>query len=166
VCVIYLIVGIKPKRRFIMTHEAKLKLLKCVDNHKNDDECWIWTGQKDKYGYGKLEAEGKDWKTHRLSYAFFVGKLKKGLVVIHTCDNPICFNPNHLKQTTQKNNIYDCISKGRRGKLGRKFSFTKEEANEIRDASKFYTRKELSILYKTTVTTIYNILHRIGENYK
>lgn len=31
----------------------------------------------------------------------------------HTCDTPACVNPDHLLVGTQKDNIYDMMSKGR-----------------------------------------------------
>ncbi len=38
----------------------------------------------------------------------------KGLVVMHLCDNPRCIEPSHLKLGTQKDNMTDCMKKGRR----------------------------------------------------
>jgi hypothetical protein len=34
-------------------------------------------------------------------------------VVLHRCDNPICFNPKHLQIGTQWDNVQDMRRKGR-----------------------------------------------------
>jgi len=46
------------------------------------------------------------------------GAIADGLRVCHRCDNPRCCNPNHLFLGTQKENVHDCIQKGRRNAFG------------------------------------------------
>ena len=41
------------------------------------------------------------------------GPLSQQLVVMHTCDNSRCVNPNHLRLGTQLENIADMVAKGR-----------------------------------------------------
>jgi hypothetical protein len=59
------------------------------------------------------------WKTrvylvHRLSAHAFLGfDLRSCLFVCHKCDNPPCFNPNHLFVGTNADNLRDMASKGR-----------------------------------------------------
>lgn len=78
--------------------------------------CWTWVGGKNKDGYGSFGPGGRSQTelAHRWSYANFVGKIPDGLYVLHHCDSPSCVNPDHLFIGTQKDNVADCIAKGRR----------------------------------------------------
>jgi DNA-binding transcriptional regulator YiaG len=60
-------------------------------------------------GYGQKTVKGQKVLAHRA-----VMGNPKGKVVMHTCDNPACVNPDHLRIGTQKDNVQDCITKGRR----------------------------------------------------
>lgn len=69
------------------------------------DECWIWTGAKDRKGYGNFcVAVGKTNKAHIFSYYLHKGPVPKGLQVDHECNNPSCVNPDHLQLLTGKKN--------------------------------------------------------------
>lgn len=78
-----------------------------------DNGCWDWKGSKSR-GYGKLNINGKQKRAHRVSYEMFKHKIPPGLVVMHSCDNPGCVNPDHLSTGTQNDNIQDMIKKGRK----------------------------------------------------
>lgn len=96
--------------------EAALKAL--VSNMSiSDDGCWEWNGAKTKgYGTLKLREIYGEFKllAHRLSWVSFKGEsIKDGLFVCHKCDNPKCFNPDHLFLGTSEDNMKDCSEKGR-----------------------------------------------------
>lgn len=83
---------------------------------RGDDECWPWTGTVMGRGYGSLRPKkGENCiGAHRFSWALHNGRWqKKGLVIMHSCDNPLCVNPSHLSEATQSENIQDCVQKGR-----------------------------------------------------
>jgi len=76
-------------------------------------ECWIWTASKYLNGYGQFRFDGKNWGAHRMAWLLTNGEIPDGMLVCHTCDNPSCIRPAHLFIGTQKQNMRDCIDKGR-----------------------------------------------------
>lgn len=82
----------------------------------SDTGCWLWTGMKDsKDGYGRIEYNGKKWQaTHHVWMMNGFPAVPSGMVLMHSCDTPICVNPDHLKIGTYLDNNMDCIRKGRR----------------------------------------------------
>jgi hypothetical protein len=82
-------------------------------------ECWPWTAGRIGYGYGQFNA-GRDARgrqdtryAHRVAFQIATGIDPVGAVVMHTCDNPVCCNPAHLRLGTQTENIADASRKGR-----------------------------------------------------
>ena len=79
----------------------------------NSDDCWPWLGDKNYKDYGEFYFQGKRYRTHRLAYQIFIGEIKPGSIVMHTCDNPCCVNPKHLTLGTNQDNIIDSVKKDR-----------------------------------------------------
>lgn len=77
--------------------------------------CWEWTrGTRGKMKYGTLCVGGKNEGVHRLSAHVFHGfDLRSPMLICHSCDNPLCFNPDHLFVGTHKDNSDDKFKKGR-----------------------------------------------------
>lgn len=82
--------------------------------------CWLWKGARQKRGYGLFTICGlpnhhRTAKAHRLMWEIFnTASLLPGSVIMHTCDNPPCVNPWHLKLGTTLENVQDRDRKGRR----------------------------------------------------
>lgn len=107
------------------------------------DVCWNWkAGQLTRRGYGVIvfSAKADRNKTqlaHRFSYELAYGPIPKGegahgTVIAHSCDNPRCVNPNHLRATTQRDNLRECLAKGRGNKAkGEKAGRTKLTAAQV-----------------------------------
>lgn len=83
--------------------------------HITERGCWEWTGLLSKSGYGKItwRAHG-DLRVHRVAAMLWLGMAPDDArFVCHHCDNPPCFNPQHLFLGTAKDNQLDCVRKHR-----------------------------------------------------
>jgi hypothetical protein len=107
-------------RRYLRYHHVSPGGLKSLSEHFWDNlkaggsnECWLWRGPINAWGYGHLIHRGKCHKAHRLSYSLHNGHIPFGLVVRHTCDNPPCCNPDHLLIGTRAENTQDAVERDR-----------------------------------------------------
>lgn len=80
---------------------------------KGPDDYWNWNGSLngDKE-YGLFVYDHKRYLAHRLALQLSLGRELQKPMALHTCNNSICVNPNHLYEGTAKNNIDDCIRAG------------------------------------------------------
>ncbi|AIX21725.1 hypothetical protein Syn7803C17_108 [Synechococcus phage ACG-2014f] len=83
---------------------------------ETDEECWETT-LKSGGGFGHTRIrldDGTRMMVHRLSWeAHNAEPIPDGMLVLHKCDNPKCFNPHHLFLGTQTDNMRDKVDKGR-----------------------------------------------------
>lgn len=102
------------------------------------DGCWIWTGAKDKDGYGVLTLPNphRSCRVPRYAYTVFKGPIPEGMIVLHSCDTPACCNPEHLRVGTYTDNVHDCRAKGRladtKGEKHGRAKLTEEIVRQIR----------------------------------
>jgi hypothetical protein len=103
--------------------------------------CWLWTGtirKTDGYGHFMHKYPGATKlvtrKTHRLAWELLYGSIDPRLDLIHSCDNPPCCNPAHLRLGTEKDNMQDCKAKGRNvfGERNRHAKLTEAQVQSIR----------------------------------
>lgn len=106
--------------------------------------CWLWTGGTKEYGYGVIglgRREQGTAKAHRVAYELYHG-CADGKVIMHTCDNPACVNPTHLRAGTLSDNMRDCVAKGRnfipdnRGERARWSKLTVDDVKDIKSKRK------------------------------
>ena len=77
-------------------------------------DCWEFNGGKNNLGYGMIRDDKKMRTAHRVSYEEHTNtKIPNHLVVMHSCDNPSCCNPQHLSLGTRSDNTQDMMKKGR-----------------------------------------------------
>lgn len=105
-------------------------------------ECWIWQLSTDKDGYGKFQVSlprlrvGKQEqchvRAHRLAYILTHGPVEDRLLILHSCDNPRCCRPDHLRPGTQLENRADAVKRNRvaRGERHAQAKLTEAQARE------------------------------------
>lgn len=90
-----------------------------IEYKTDKNGCHICTSHvcsgKEGYKYLIIRINGKKRYYNRVQWAEIYGEIPKGMVIRHKCDNPSCININHLEIGTQKDNIQDCIKRGRWG---------------------------------------------------
>lgn len=108
----------EQKRFFALPTEERIKIFwTWVDRSADPDACWEWQGERDKKGYGKFSCLGES-KAFRIAYRLIKGDIQPGMVIMHSCDNPPCCNPDHLSEGTHLDNMRDKIAKGRQWRGG------------------------------------------------
>ena len=80
---------------------------------KTPSGCWEWNAGKNAAGYGVFCYSGKSMLAHRASYIIFSGDIPEGNHILHSCDNPACVNPEHLRPGTDADNVADKMSRNR-----------------------------------------------------
>lgn len=98
-------------KRIPITHSARF--MRYIAKQPN--ECWMWTGQSGKDGYGMFQAGPGQPRmaAHRWSYLSFNGDIPDGMQVDHlchtndisclgglNCEHRRCVNPAHLEVVT------------------------------------------------------------------
>ncbi|SAL26117.1 hypothetical protein AWB73_01986 [Caballeronia turbans] len=65
-------------------------------------------GQKGNgFGYGKKTYKGKQIGAHIVALIEATGEERNGRLALHSCDNPRCINPKHLRWGTHSDNMRD-----------------------------------------------------------
>ena len=136
-----------------------------IDIKQDINVCWLWKkSTADKRGYGQTHFNGKHYRSHRLIFELTNGYLPHS--VMHTCDNPTCCNPSHLKAGDYLSNNRDRATKGRSNpKRGEDYKLSKLKNSDIiyiRQSykDKKHTMLELASIFKIHRNYVSDIIHK------
>lgn len=131
--------------------------------------CWVNKEYPQRTVYNSFRVGTRQRGLHRISYALNNGyddvdDLPTNLVVMHSCDNPPCFNPDHLSLGSESDNMWDASAK-RRLRFGEHNSFSKlteTDVRQLRDSwnNSELSAKELAKKFNIHVVTVYDIVSR------
>lgn len=127
------------------------------------DGCWVWTGRKDRDGYGVVRVNGIR-KAHRVSWFLENGSDPGPMCVMHSCDRPECVNPAHLSLGTHADNQRDKLLKGRaaRGASHGKTKLSDADVDMLRLAFETLpvTQVELARAFGVSESLVWRIVRR------
>ncbi len=75
--------------------------------------CWEYTGYVMPNGYCEISFRSHSERVHRLVYRIVKGEIPKDKIVCHSCDNTICWNPDHLEPGTHQDNTRQSVERER-----------------------------------------------------
>ena len=128
---------------------------------KPTDECVLWDGYTENYGYGRIWYKNRNTLVHRVSFELKVGN-PAGHVVRHSCDNPLCINPKHLTIGTQLDNIKDRNQRGRTA-VGENVGSAKlSERDVLLIRSSSISTRKLGAMFGISSSSVSNIKNKIS----
>jgi len=167
-----------PKGVISETHPCNFCTRRCFYEHKKtfrterfwsfveigkENDCWIWTGGKRRGGYGAAThpKTGKQSPASRVAYEITKSDVPEGMVVMHSCDNPACCNPNHLSVGTALDNSRDMISKSR-SLTGEKNHKSKIKESDVIEIRRMYSTGSTCISIASKYGISISTAHRIA----
>lgn len=137
---------------------------------RGPDDCWVWTGATRAGRYGNIRVGGKYGSmlaSHRIQL-IWCGHNIDGKVTLHSCDNGLCVNPNHLRPGSQLENNQDMMQKNRfiasKAENNGNSILTNEQVIEIKNKlSQHKSVKEISIEMNINYQLIWRIAS--GKSY-
>lgn len=134
--------------------------------------CWLWTGEPDRAGYGRLTTWTRQGgkgsvKVHRLSLSMAMGRpLANSEKALHRCDVRLCVNPAHLYAGTPADNSADAVERLRMpfGERNVNAKLTSAQVLEIRAryANGGVRQADLAAEYGVGQAAISRVVRRAG----
>lgn len=126
---------------------------------------------KDRAGYGWLGINHVGHYAHRVAYMLARGPILEGLFVLHSCDNPACVNPDHLRVGTQVENMRDRVQRNRvpdktPGALGEKNMQAKLTSQQVKSIRTLLAMQEKKAAIARRFSVAPSTVSRISSNHK
>jgi hypothetical protein len=127
-------------------------------------DCWVWTAYKNRKGYGVMSVDNRLRPATHIAWFLHTGDWPSKLM-LHSCDNPSCVNPAHLREGSAAENSADMVARGRTnapsGERSGHAKLTWEAVDDIRTTPRTYGyRKRLAEKYGVSPSTISGVLIR------
>lgn len=123
--------------------------------------CWLWLGDSVRGGYGRIRLGKTKVLAHRAALAANIGTLSSVDLVLHSCDQPSCVNPDHLRVGTHAENMAERNRKGRQAKGDRHPRLSGEACgtsrltnSQVREIRRIYSSGSMS---QQTIATVFGI---------
>ena len=84
----------------------------------SENECYGWTGAKDKLGFARMFYKNRSVGAHRVTWIDEFGEIPKNSYINHSCKNKECTNPRHLFLSLEHPSRFD-PEKQRTNRIGR-----------------------------------------------
>ncbi len=122
----------------MITPDVEARFWAKVDR-RGDDECWPWTASP-KRVYGSFKIGRRMWIATHVALHLAGSHRKDRLFALHSCDNPRCCNPSHLRWGTDAENANDrnCRTRQARGVSHGSAKLTEDAVRQIRRDQRFY----------------------------
>jgi hypothetical protein len=152
-----------PSGRKARTPEQMRDFL--ISKRRLNGYCWEWTGAFNQWGYGQLTWAGWHTMVHRVAAVVWMGLTPRSpLRVCHSCDNPKCFNPEHLWFGTDEDNARDCADKKRHFRQRKTHcknghEFTKENTAYKLPKGSYGPERRCKICHRASMKIIYDKNH-------
>lgn len=130
--------------------------------------CWTIDKYENGNGYKRFEVKINRKRIkhylHIESYKIHKGEIPQGFYVRHfVCNNPCCFNPEHLEVGTQKDNMQDAVKADRQAK-GTKIPQSKLNEEKVLEIRKLYsegmTQANLAEIYGVNSSCISFVVNK------
>lgn len=87
-------------------------------DRRGPDECWPWLGNVAQGGYGSISVNNHNRRASRISWELEHKRpFPAGMHALHSCDNPPCVNPAHIRPGTPDDNAKDAVARKRHARV-------------------------------------------------
>jgi hypothetical protein len=116
------------------------KLEAYADRSGGPDSCWPWTRGRSTDGYGRVyPPKGRQAvPAHRVAFELAGGTVEPGEEILHSCDNPPCVNPAHLRRGSHAENMAEMAGRGRSaaGSRNPRTKLSSDQVEEVRQMAR------------------------------